>query len=89
MSGSPNIPDMPLGADAERGRYEPIPFKIFPAREADRTIKWRGQGQNSFSGGTIEIGQEKLSKEELAIDGSKPVPAGQSVLVGKMDVKFI
>ena len=37
----------------------------------------------------IEIGLEKLSKEELATDSSKPVLAGQSVIVGSMDVMFI
>ncbi len=34
------------------------------------------------------IGQEEVSREELLVGGKKLVPAGQTVRVGSMEVKF-
>ncbi|KAL2166059.1 hypothetical protein VTG60DRAFT_3332 [Thermothelomyces hinnuleus] len=84
---SGDIAIMALGDKAENGIYEAIPFKIFPASAKDRTIHWKPQ--NSFGRGMIQIGEEELKMEELMIEDKRPVPAGQSVTVGSMDVKFI
>jgi hypothetical protein len=46
-------------------------------------------GQGSFGRGTIKIGEEDLSAEELRITDSRLVPQGQSVEVRSMDVRFI
>jgi hypothetical protein len=55
--------------------------------ETDRRIYWKPQ--NSFGRGIIEIGQEEVSAEEKMTDSSELVPAGQTVTVGSMDVKFV
>jgi hypothetical protein len=45
-------------------------------------------GAEFFYRGKIAIGHLSVSKEKLATDGLKFVPAGRSVLVDRMDVKF-
>ncbi|KAL2146336.1 hypothetical protein VTI28DRAFT_4361 [Corynascus sepedonium] len=72
--------------NAERGTLEAIPFNRFPAVGTDSRIHWTAQ--NSFSGGFIEIGEERIPEAQLMRDGSKLVPAGNIVTVGSMDVFF-
>ena len=59
----------------------------FPGAEKDREIEWKGQGY--FGRGTIEIGQEEVSRTELSITGRKAVAAGQTVGVTSMEMRFI
>jgi hypothetical protein len=59
---------------------------VFPAVETDRRIQWKPQ--NSFGRGLIKVGEKEVSQEALREHDSRSVPAGQSVMVGAMDVRF-
>jgi hypothetical protein len=73
--------------NAETGRFEAVAFHVFPAAQTERIIEWRAQ--NSFGRGIISIGDDQVPPEETVRDGAKRVPAGQTVIVCSMDVRFI
>lgn len=77
---------MDVGDRALSGQPEPILFHIFPAEDEDREIEWVAQGV--FGKGSIKIGNEEVPFQELLSHASKSVPAGQSVQVIQMVVKF-
>jgi hypothetical protein len=74
------------GDTALGGNFERIIDKTFPAEASDRIIDWKGQG--AFGDGTIKIGEEDVAWKELEETKSKVVPAGKTVQVSKMEVKF-
>jgi hypothetical protein len=77
---------MATGDDAQSGQFEPIVGYTFPGTEKDRKIEWKGQGH--FGKGRIMIGREEISRTELLEQGTKLVTAGQTVLVGCMEIRF-
>ncbi|KAL2257793.1 hypothetical protein VTK26DRAFT_9166 [Humicola hyalothermophila] len=77
---------MTVGDNALRGEWERIDHQLFPPSGRDKEIAWKAP--TTHIGGRMKIGGQSVPSAELRGDGSRRVPAGDSVEITHMEAKF-
>lgn len=69
------------------GCYQAIAVETFPGMDHDSTLEW--QPRPYHNRGKIMIGGNTIEDDRLDSVGQERVPAGQSVRVFEMTVRFV